>query len=37
MESPAVDHQDVALKVPEGDLADSDILKSSLYKFVIKN
>ena len=34
-QNPAVDHQDVALEVPEGDLVDSDILKTSLYGFVV--
>ena len=33
---PAVGHQDVDLEVPEGDLVDSDILKTSFYGFVIK-
>ena len=32
-----VHHQDVALKVPEGDLVDSDILETSLYETVLKN
>ena len=32
-----VHDQDVALEVPEGDLVDSDILKTSLYGFVMKN
>ena len=32
-----VHHQDVALEVPEGDLVDSDILKTSLYGFDMKN
>ena len=36
-QNPAVHHQDVALEVPEDDLVDSDILKTSLYGFVIKN
>ena len=37
-QNPAVHHQDVALEVPEEDhLFDSDILKTSLYGFVIKN
>ena len=35
--STAVDHQDVVLEVPEGVLVDSDIRKTSLYKFVMKN
>ena len=35
--TPAVHHQDVALEVPEDDLVDLDILKTSLYGFVIKN
>ena len=35
--SPAVDHQDVALGVPEGDLVDLDLLENSLYRFVFKN
>ena len=33
----AVHHQDVTLEVPEDDLVNSDILKTSLYGFVIKN
>ena len=36
-QNPAVHHQDVALEVPEDDLDDSDILKTSLYGFVMKN
>ena len=36
-QNPAVHHQDVALEVPEDDLVDSDILKTSLYGFVMKN
>ena len=36
-QNPTVHHQDVALEVPEDDLVDSDILKTSLYGFVIKN
>ena len=36
-QNPAVHHQDVTLEVPEGILVDSDILKTSLYEFVIKN
>ena len=36
-QNPAVHHQDVALEVPEDDLVDSDILKTSLNGFVIKN
>ena len=35
--NPAVYHQDVALKVPEGDLVDSDLLESSSYLFALKN
>ena len=35
--NPAIHHQDVALEVPEGDLVDSDILKTSLYGIVMKN
>ena len=35
--NPAVHCQDVALEVPEGDLVDSAILKTSLYGFVTKN
>ena len=34
---PAVGHQDVDLEVPEGDLVDSDIQETSLYRFVLKN
>ena len=33
----AVRHQDIALVVPEGDLVNSDILKTTFYGFVIKN
>ena len=36
-QNPAVHYQDVALEVPEDDLVDSDILKTSLYGFVMKN
>ena len=36
-QNPAVHHQDVALEVPEGDLVDSDIIKTSLYGFAMKN
>ena len=36
-QSPAVHHQDVALEVPEDDLVDSNILKTSSYGFVMKN
>ena len=35
--SPGVDHQDVALGVPEGDLVDWDLHETSLYRFVLKN
>ena len=35
--NPDVNHQDVALEVPEGDLVDSDILEISLYETVLKN
>ena len=34
--TPAVHYHDVVLEVPEDDLVDSDILKTSLYGFVIK-
>ena len=34
--SPAVDHQDVAHEVPEGDLVDWDLHETSLYWFVLK-
>ena len=34
--NPAVDHQDVALEVHEGDLVDSDIHETNLYRFVLK-
>ena len=30
-----MDHHDVALKVPEGDLVDSDIYETSLNQFVL--
>ena len=36
-QNPAVDHQDVALEVPEGDLVDLDIYKTSLYRFDLEN
>ena len=36
-QNPAVDPQDVALEVPEGDLVDLDLLEISLYRFVLKN
>ena len=36
-QNPAVQRQDVALEVPESVLVDSDIPKTSLYGFVIKN
>ena len=36
-QSPAVDHQDVALEVPEGDLVDWDLHETGLYRFVLKN
>ena len=35
--NPAVDHQDVALKVPEGDLVDSDIHETIFQQLVLKN
>ena len=35
-QNPAVHHQDVALEVPEDDLVNSDILKTSLYGFFLK-
>ena len=35
--NPAVHHQDVAIEVPEGDLVDSDILKTSLYGLGMKH
>ena len=35
--NPAVDHQDVALEVPGGDLVDLDLLENSLYRFVLEN
>ena len=35
--NPSVHHQDVALEVPEGDLVDPDILKTSSYGFVMKS
>ena len=34
-ENPAVDHQDIALEVPGGDLVDLDLLEISLYRFVL--
>ena len=36
-QNPAVDHQDVALEVLEGDLVDQDLHETSLYPFVLKN
>ena len=36
-QNPDVDHQDVAFKVPDGDLVDLDLLDNSLYRFVLKN
>ena len=36
-QNPAVDYQDVALEVPEGDLVELDNFKTSLYGIVIKN
>ena len=36
-QNPAVDHQDVALGVPEGHLVDLNLLENSLYQFVFKN
>ena len=33
----AVDHQDVALDVPVGDLVNLDIHETSSYVFVLKN
>ena len=35
--NPDVRYQDVALEVPEDDLVDLDILKTSLYGFVVKS
>ena len=35
-QNPAVDHQDVALEVSQGDLVDWDLHKTSLYWFVLK-
>ena len=35
--NPAVDHQDVALKVSGSDLVDLDLHETSLYLFVLKN
>ena len=35
--NPAVDHQDVVLEVPEGDLVDLDLFENSLYRSVLKN
>ena len=32
----AVDHKDVALEAPEGDLVDGDLHETSLYRFVEK-
>lgn len=32
----AVDHQDVAFEVPDGDLVSSDIQETSLNRFVLK-
>ena len=36
-QNPAVHHQDVALKVPEDDLVNSDIHETSSYRLGLKN
>ena len=33
--NPAVDHQDVALEIPDDDLVDFDLYGTSLYRFVL--
>ena len=35
--TPAVDHQDIALEVFEGDLVNSDIHETSSYRLGLKN
>ena len=35
-QTPAVDHQDVALGVPEGDLVDLDLLENSYIDLFLK-
>ena len=34
---PDLDHQDIALEVPGGDLVDLNFLQNSLYRLVLKN
>ena len=34
---PGLDHQDIALEIPGGDLVDLDLLEKSLYQIIQKN